>query len=67
MKRTMNFYKELEAQVNELKEMNLPIEDKIVLCKKLIRKMNQVRRQDNMALLINSLKLYIRVLRMERN
>lgn len=67
MKRTMNFYKELEAQVNELKEMNLPIEDKIVLCKKLIRKMNQVRRQDNMALFINSLKLYIRVLRMERN
>ncbi len=67
MKRTMNFYKELEAQVNELKEMNLPIEDKIVLCKKLIRKMNQVRRQDNMALFINSLKLYIRVLRMERD
>lgn len=67
MKKVTENYKELEAQVKELFEMSLPFEDKMKIYSKLSRKLERTRRRESIRSVINGIKLYIRIARMEHN
>lgn len=67
MKKVTENYKELEAQVKELFEMSLPFEDKMKIYDKLSRKLERTRRRESIRSVINGIKLYIRIARMEHN
>ena len=63
MKTTMEIMNELNAQTEELRTMNLPIEDKLILYRKLIRKVDRVRIGQKIESFMLNVKMFCKAIR----